>query len=174
MKTKFTRLRRMLCTVVSLLLAVTMLTACSEALLYPDDSTGTGTATISTAEAYKQEVLRLVNIERAKVGLNALTMGSSAMNAAAQERAVELETLYSHTRPDGTECFTALAEHGVSYWTAGENIAMGFQTPADVVDGWMHSEGHRANILNSRYTQISVGYHKTSSGRTCWVQMFIG
>jgi uncharacterized protein YkwD len=60
---------------------------------------------------------------------------------------------------------------GVSYRTAGENIAVGYTSPAAVVQGWMNSEGHRANILNASYTQIGMGYE--SAGHH-WTQMFIG
>ena len=63
---------------------------------------------------------------------------------------------------------------GYSYKTAGENIAMGQKSAASVMDGWMHSSGHRANILKSDYTKIGVGYAKASDGTTCWVQIFKG
>lgn len=116
------------------------------------------------------EVIRLVNEERAKEGLPALKT-ASALTQAAQVRAEELLTLFSHTRPDGRSCFTALGEAGVRYRAAGENIAMGYPTPAAVVEGWMNSPGHRANILNASYTTIGVGYN---SQRNCWVQMFVG
>ena len=60
---------------------------------------------------------------------------------------------------------------GISYRTAGENIAMGQRTPEEVVNAWMNSEGHRANILNASFTQIGMGY--VAEGNY-WTQMFIG
>ena len=124
----------------------------------------------SGEEALLAEVIRLVNVERAKEGLSALKT-NDAITQAAQTRADELLLLFDHTRPDGSSCFTALKEAGVSYRAAGENIAMGYPTPEAVVQGWMNSSGHRANILNSSYTTIGVGYN---SQRNCWVQMFVG
>ena len=115
------------------------------------------------------EVVRLVNIERANQGLSPLSTMSS-LTAAAQTRASELASSFSHDRPNGTSCFTALDEAGVRYYTAGENIAAGYTTPAAVVEGWMNSPGHRANILNGDFTYIGVGYYTGNN----WVQMFIG
>ena len=109
-------------------------------------------------------------LERAKEGLSALKT-NDAITEAAQTRADELLQLFDHTRPDGRSCFTALGEAGVSYRAAGENIAMGYPTPEAVVNGWMNSPGHRANILNRSFTTIGVGYN---SQRNCWVQMFVG
>ena len=78
-------------------------------------------------------------------------------------------------RPDGSSCFTVLPEFGIRYETAGENIAAGQKTPAQVVRAWMNSEGHRNNILNPDFTQIGVGYTYTGRGyRHFWAQTFIG
>lgn len=127
-----------------------------------------------TPEEMRAEVVRLVNEERAKEGLPPLGTFDS-LSAAAQVRAPEIVTLFEHTRPDGRECFTALKEAGVSYYTAGENIAAGQSTPAAVVESWMNSPGHRANILNKDFTHIGVGYVKSGSGYgSYWVQMFVG
>lgn len=128
----------------------------------------------SDSEAFMDEVVRLVNEEREKEGLSALTVDSSAAKAA-QVRAEELVESYDHTRPDGSSCFTALDQAGASYWTAGENIAAGYSTPEAVVEAWMNSPGHRANILSSSFTKIGVGYFHAESGyRDYWVQMFLG
>lgn len=124
----------------------------------------------SGEQAYLAEVIRLVNEERAKQGLSALKT-TDAITRAAQVRADELLQLFDHTRPDGRSCFTALGEAGVSFRAAGENIAMGYPTPAAVVEGWMNSPGHRANILSGSFTTIGVGYNSQNS---CWVQMFVG
>ena len=117
---------------------------------------------------YISDVIDLVNQERAKEGLAALQT-NDAIAEAARVRAKELLTLFEHTRPDGRSCFTALDEAGVRYYTAGENIAMGYSSPESVVKGWMNSPGHRANILNGSFTTIGVGY---DSSKRCWVQLF--
>lgn len=119
--------------------------------------------------AYAAKVVELVNAERAKAGLSALTMDSAATEAA-QVRAAEIRSSFSHTRPNGKTCFTALSEAGVSYRTAGENIAAGQRTPEEVVAAWMNSEGHRKNILSSQFTGIGVGYLEGGY----WTQFFIG
>ncbi len=126
----------------------------------------------ASLSAYAQEVVRLVNVERAKYGLSALTVNAKASQAA-QVRAAEQARSFSHTRPNGSSCFTALKEAGVSYRSAGENIAYGQRTPQQVVTAWMNSSGHRANILGSQFTQIGVGY-TLIGGTPYWAQFFIG
>ena len=124
-----------------------------------------------SVHAYVKRIVELVNQERAKAGLNALTLNMNVTKAA-QVRAVECQTLFSHTRPNGTSFATALKEAGVSYRGAGENIAWGQKTPEQVMQGWMNSAGHRANILNARYTSIGVGYYRNASGVNYWTQLF--
>ena len=123
---------------------------------------------------YAAEVLRLANIERANRGVRALSGPSSLLASAAMTRAAELISNFSHSRPDGRSCFTALDEYMVSYWTAGENIASGQRTPESVISGWMNSDGHRRNILNSSFTQLGVGVEMDNRGSLYWVQLFIG
>lgn len=120
--------------------------------------------------SYPQKVLELVNKERKAQGLNEMVLDDSLCNAAGI-RANEIITKFSHTRPDGTSCFSVLKELGISYRTTGENIASGYRTPEQVMDGWMNSEGHRANILSANFNKLGVGYVKTGSG-TYWVQLF--
>jgi len=130
----------------------------------------------STPEELAAEVVRLVNVERAKEGLPALGTFDS-LTKAAEIRAPETAKLFSHNRPDGSSCFTALDATGASKgaYTSGENIAAGSSTAADVVEQWMNSPGHRANILNKDFTHIGVGYCKSGSGYGhYWVQMFVG
>lgn len=115
---------------------------------------------------FEAEVVRLVNIERKKNGLSPLTQDSLICKAA-DIRAEEINKVFSHTRPDGSSCFTALDGLGVDYVSAGENIAAGYRTPAAVVEGWMNSSGHRANILDGTYRRIGVGFNNY-----CWVQLF--
>ena len=81
------------------------------------------------------------------------------------------QNYFSHTSPTYGTPFQMLTSFGVSYRTAGENIAYGQRTPREVVTAWMNSPGHRANILNASYTQIGVGY--VASGNY-WTQLFIG
>ena len=94
-----------------------------------------------------EAVASLVNAARQDAGLSELELDAD-LCAAALARAPEIAQSFSHTRPDGSSCFTILEEFGVSYRAAGENIAMGQRTPEEVMDGWMNSSGHRANILN--------------------------
>ena len=141
-----------------------------------DDGTTTPPTTeepsVDTSQAYIQEVVNLVNEERAKEGLGSLSLDSQ-VQAASMIRAQELETLFEHDRPNGTSCFTALDEQGVSYTRAAENIAKGQSSPTEVMNSWMNSEGHRKNILTADLTHIGVGYYVSSNGTAHWVQLFI-
>lgn len=144
----------------------------------PDTATQTPESQPAIAsDELTAEVVRLVNAERAKEGLSPLGTFDS-LTKAAQMRAPELVTLFSHDRPDGTECFSALDETGASdnAFTMGENIAAGSSTAAGVVEQWMKSPGHRANILNPDFTHIGVGCHQDSNSAYghYWVQMFVG
>lgn len=116
-------------------------------------------------------VASLVNAARQDAGLSELELDAD-LCAAAQARAQEIAQSFSHTRPDGSSCFTILEEFGISYRAAGENIAMGQRTPEEVMDGWMNSSGHRANILNGTFTSIGVGYYVDGAGAAHWVQIF--
>lgn len=114
--------------------------------------------------ALESEVLRLANLERDKKGLSSLTY-SKELAAAADIRARELATSFSHNRPDGTTCFT------VSELVFGENIAMGQSSPSSVINSWMNSQGHKDNILNENFKISAIGYY--NDGEThYWVQLF--
>ena len=119
---------------------------------------------------YAQRVLDLVNIERRKAGVKPLVLSDELMGAAAV-RSQEIIKVFSHTRPDGTKFSSLVSRHGRRI---GENIAGGYQTPEDVVDGWMHSEGHRKNILHPDFTELGVGYtyEENSQYKHYWVQIF--
>lgn len=121
--------------------------------------------------SYMEQVVSLVNKERAKGGLAPLTMDIK-ISAAAQVRAKECEQSFSHTRPDGRNFATALKEQEVSYRRAGENIAWGQRSPEEVVNAWMSSKGHRANIMNANFTKIGVGYYQNARGTNYWCQLF--
>ena len=125
--------------------------------------------------AFQNEVVRLVNAERAKKGLAALSTDSLLMKTATvKSQDMAKNKYFSHTSPTYGSPFDLMKQYGVSYRTAGENIAMGQTTPAQVMDGWMNSEGHRANILNSAYTRIGVGVAQNSAGQYYWTQHFAG
>lgn len=121
--------------------------------------------------SYIKQVFELVNAERSKAGVEALT-SDQALDGAAMTRAKELAQSFSHTRPDGRDSFTVLTETGIVYSSAGENIAMGQRSAEEVMDSWMNSAGHRANILSDKYSQIGIGYYN-ANGQTYWVQIFI-
>ncbi len=120
--------------------------------------------------SYVEQVVNLVNAERAKEGLSPLTIDTK-VSAAAQVRAEEIVTSFSHTRPDGSSFATALKEQNISYRRAGENIAWGQKSPEEVVNAWMNSSGHRANIMNKNFTSIGVGYYR-QNGVNYWCQLF--
>lgn len=120
---------------------------------------------------FAEQVVRLVNEERAKAGLSALVIDTN-VEAAAQVRAREIKQSFSHTRPNGSRFSTALQEQGASYRGAGENIAWGQKTPEAVMRAWMNSDGHRANILNAKFTKIGVGHYQDANGTNYWTQLF--
>lgn len=122
-------------------------------------------------KTYTQQVVDLVNTERAKEGLAPLTIDPS-VEKAATVRANEIQSKFDHTRPNGSSFSSALKEQGVNYSGAGENIAWGQKTPEEVVTAWMNSAGHRANIMNKSYTHIGVGNTQNGSGTQYWVQLF--
>ena len=126
----------------------------------------------STVSSYEAEVVRLVNEIRQENGLQPLTANWELSRVARYKSQDMLDKGYfSHTSPTYGTPFQMIKAFGISYRTAGENIAMGYATPQAVVNGWMNSSGHRANILNASYTQIGVGY--VAQGNY-WTQMFIG
>lgn len=129
-----------------------------------------------TVSAEEWEVLDRVNQARGEAGLEPLSVFEGIQQAAGT-RASELVQEYrsDHTRPDGASCFTALREYSLSYRTAGENIAAGYRSPAEVVEGWMNSPGHRSNILSADFTHLGVGYDRGNAlYDTVWEQMFLG
>ena len=120
---------------------------------------------------FAEQVVELVNQERTKAGLSAVTLDQNIASAALV-RAKEIETSFSHTRPNGSKFSTALTEQGVTFKGAGENIAWGQKSPEAVMQAWMNSEGHRANILNKNFTKIGVGYYQNARGTNYWTQLF--
>ena len=126
----------------------------------------------TTVEAYEAEVIRLVNEIRVQYGLQPLKTNWELSRVARYKSQDMVDKHYFfHTSPTYGSPFQMMKAFGLSYRTAGENIAYGQRTPQEVVNAWMNSSGHRANILNSSYTQIGVGY--VANGNY-WTQMFIG
>ena len=126
----------------------------------------------STEASYESEVIRLVNEVRRKNGLHPLS-ANWELSRVARYKSQDMRDrgYFSHTSPTYGSPFQMITAFGLSYRTAGENIARGYASPQAVVDGWMNSSGHRANILNASYTQIGVGY--VAKGNY-WTQLFIG
>lgn len=129
-------------------------------------------ASASNSEAYADRVVKLVNEQRAKNGLNPVKALVS-MNNGANIRAKEIVNMFSHERPDGRRGYTAVEDAGLDWSWVGENIAAGYTSPEDVMQGWMESDGHRNNILNPRCKYIGVGYCRGSDGCDYWVQLFM-
>ncbi len=127
----------------------------------------------SQYEDYINEVFKIVNQERAANGVEPLRLNSDLCKAAAV-RSQEINTLFEHTRPDGTDCYTVLEEMNIQYLGMGENIAAGASTPESVMKNWMNSTGHRANILRSDFTDIGIGvvYIPGSYYGWYWTQIF--
>lgn len=125
-----------------------------------------------SVSSYEEEVIRLVNNIRQQNGLQPLTANWELSRVARYKSQDMVDKRYfSHTSPTYGTPFQMIKNFGISFKTAGENIAYGYATPQAVVDGWMNSSGHRANILNASYKQIGVGY--VAQGNY-WTQMFIG
>ena len=141
------------------------------ALIYPGQSI-TIPGSDSSVTNYENEVIRLVNEIRVKNGLKALT-ADWELSRVARYKSQDMKDnrYFSHTSPVYGSPFDMIRSFGISYRSAGENIAKGQSTPQAVVNAWMNSSGHRANILNSSYTRIGVGYVKNGN---YWTQMFIG
>jgi uncharacterized YkwD family protein len=122
--------------------------------------------------AYVQQVIDLTNAQRSKNGLPALKHDTQ-LSGVAQKKSVDMaqNNYFSHTSPTYGSPFDMMRDFGVTYRTAGENIAQGQRTPQEVVNAWMNSAGHRQNILSTNFTHIGVGYEKSGNH---WTQMFIG
>ncbi|MDM5248306.1 MULTISPECIES: CAP domain-containing protein [unclassified Lysinibacillus] len=134
------------------------------------DNTSQSTTT-SDVNAFEQEVVKLTNAERTKAGLAPFKTDDQLM-AAAREKSQDMQSknYFSHTSPTFGSPFDRMKALGISYKSAGENIAQGQRTPQEVVQAWMDSPGHRANILNEKFTHIGVGYVKSGN---YWTQQFI-
>lgn len=121
-----------------------------------------------------KEVLNLVNQERKKQGLTSLTL-SSKLTSVANTKSKDMadNNYFDHNSPTYGSPFEMLQHFGITYSYAGENIAAGQKTAQQVMNSWMNSSGHRANILNKNYTQLGVGYANGGSYGVYWTQEFI-
>lgn len=130
--------------------------------------------TYNSITAYENEVVRLVNVQRTQRGLKALKQNLQLCNLARTKSQDMINSNYfSHISPTYGSPFNMMENAGINFSAAGENIAMGQTTPAMVMNAWMNSPGHRANILSPSYTQIGVGLAKNKNGILYWTQEFI-
>ncbi|WP_445614045.1 CAP domain-containing protein [Geobacillus sp. YF-1] len=131
----------------------------------------TGTQKTTGLNAYEQQVVELTNKERAKYGLPPLQVDLALSKVAREKsRDMAVNNYFSHNSPTYGSPFEMMKKFGISYTAAGENIAKGQRTPQEVVNAWMNSEGHRANILNKNFTHIGVGFEENGY---IWTQQFI-
>jgi uncharacterized YkwD family protein len=139
---------------------------------YQTPAAPAGQAQQGSAEAtqFAQQVLDLVNQERAKAGVGALTMSAELSNMAmVKAQDMYNNNYFDHNSPTHGSPFDMMKAFGITYNTAGENIAKGQSSPSQVMNDWMNSPGHRANILNSSFTSIGIAYYNSE-----WVQEFTG
>ena len=135
-------------------------------------TTGAATRIGAVAASSRESVLSLVNAQRGRHGCGALA-GSSALTELAQSYSTEMgtENFFSHTDPAGRSPWDRARALGIGN-LGGENIAMGQQTPQAVMEAWMNSAGHRANILDCRYHSLGVGVYYGNNGGPWWTEDF--
>ncbi|MFC4386213.1 CAP domain-containing protein [Gracilibacillus marinus] len=141
-----------------------------ESVTQEDESTNKEQVS-SELNQFELEVIELTNAEREKAGLSPLEL-DEALSKVAREKSKDMaeNNYFSHQSPTYGSPFDMMKQYGISYRTAGENIAKGQQSPEEVVQAWMNSEGHRKNILNPDFTHIGIGY--VGNGNV-WTQQFI-
>jgi uncharacterized YkwD family protein/spore coat assembly protein SafA len=140
-------------------------------LIYPGQKLTIPTVTTSSQES---EVARLVNAERAKAGLPALTLNWQLSRVARYKSAdMANKGYFSHNSPTYGTPFQMMENFGLRFSAAGENIAYGQRTPAEVMRDWMNSPGHRNNIMSRSFTEIGVGLAKNKNGVCYWTQQFM-
>jgi uncharacterized YkwD family protein/spore coat assembly protein SafA len=130
--------------------------------------------TINDIKAIENEVARLVNVERAKNGLQAVTINWE-LSRVARYKSQDMinKNYFAHQSPTYGSPFDMMEAFGIRFSAGGENIASGQRTAAEVMNAWMNSPGHRSNILSPAYNQIGVGLARASNGKHYWTQMFI-
>lgn len=137
------------------------------------DASAIAKTLVGSSDSVEKEVLDLVNAERKKVGAAPLKLNST-LNAMANVRAIETASSFSHSRPNGTSCFTIFEDYAVSYSYVGENLAAANSSSEATVKQWINSEGHYANMINPEFTELGVGFHydPNSEYKYYWVQIF--
>jgi uncharacterized YkwD family protein len=134
---------------------------------------GTGAQTPASGKdsaQFAQQVLDLVNKERSKAGLGSLSMDDELSKMAmAKAQDMYNNNYFDHNSPTHGSPFDMMKEYGITYQSAGENIAKGQTTPTQVMNDWMNSPGHKANILNKSFTKIGIAFYNNE-----WVQEFTG
>lgn len=142
------------------------------AMIYPNQKLNI--PNIDNVKNVEEEVLSLVNQERSKIGLKPLEMDWELSRVARMKsQDMAQKNYFSHTSPTYGSPFDMMKQFGINFRTAGENIASGQQTPKEVMESWMNSQGHRENILKPDYTHLGVGYYRGGSYGHMWTQMFI-
>lgn len=143
------------------------------AMIYPGQKLTIPTVP-ADIRAQENEVIRLVNVERSKKGLQPLSANWELSRVARlKSQDMANKGYFSHQSPTYGSPFNMMESFGIRFSSAGENIAYGQKTPAQVMSAWMNSPGHRANILSPSYTQIGVGLARNRNGVPYWTQMFI-
>lgn len=146
------------------------------ALIYPGQKLTI--PNIDNVKTLENEVIRLVNAERSKRGLQTLR-SNWQLSRVARYKSEDLIIIFrntgtiSHNSPRYGSPFKMMEDFGIRFSAGGENIAYGQRSPQEVMNSWMNSPGHRSNILSSTYNQIGVGVAKDRYGRLYWTQMFI-
>jgi len=136
----------------------------------PTESAGQAQQGYKDSSQFAQQVLVIVNQERSKAGLSSLSMSGDLSNMAmVKAQDMYNNNYFDHNSPTHGSPFDMMKEFGITYNTAGENIAKGQTTPSQVMNDWMNSPGHKANILNSSFTHIGIAYYNSA-----WVQEFTG
>lgn len=139
----------------------------------PAATTQNNTTLPSSNLTYEQKVVELVNIERQKAGLPALKLDAAISNVArTKSKDMATNNYFAHQSPTYGSAGDMLRQFGISWRAWGENIAARQATPEIVVNAWMNSSGHRANILSPNFNKIGVGYATNASGRPYWTQIF--
>lgn len=150
----------------------------NSALIFAGQTINIPSVTIPSApndiSALENEVIRLVNVERAKAGKSTLTPNNE-INRVARIKSQDFinKNYFGHNSPTYGTPFDMLRSFGITFTAAAENIASGQRSAAEVMNTWMNSSGHRANILDSAYNQIGIGVARDKNGNLYWTQMFI-
>jgi uncharacterized protein YkwD len=153
--------------------AAGLVLAAQAAVGAPDDSLVAQSTATQGVASYASQVVTLTNAQRTAHGCKALTVNSILTSVAyAHSKDMAVRNYFSHNTPEGVSPFTRMTKAGYSWQMAAENIAAGYPTPKAVVDGWMNSPGHRANILNCKLKEIGVGYYAGGSYRYYWTEDF--